>query len=55
MIADGMATAITVLGPEAGFEFALKEELPIFMIVRKGNEFIEKMTPNFEQFLTKVE
>jgi FAD:protein FMN transferase len=55
MIADGMATAITVMGPEAGYEFALKEELPIFMIVREGNEFVEKMTPSFEQFLTKVE
>jgi thiamine biosynthesis lipoprotein len=55
MIADGMATAITVLGPDEGYELAIKEELPIFMIVREGNEFVEKMTPSFKQFLTEVE
>lgn len=51
--ADGYATAINVLGPEAGYEFALKMELPIFMILRENNRFVEKMNPQFEEFIRK--
>ena len=51
--ADAYATAIDVMGPEEGYEFALKMKLPIFMIVRKENGFIEKMTPQFEDFILK--
>jgi thiamine biosynthesis lipoprotein len=51
--ADGYATAIDVLGPEAGYEFALKMELPIFMILRENNGFVEKMNPQFEEFIRK--
>jgi len=51
MVADAMATAINVLGPEKGFDFASQQELPIFMIVREKNRFVEKMTPSFKRFL----
>lgn len=50
-LADGLATAINVLGPEAGYEFAQQRELAIYMIVREGDGFGEKMTPQFEKFL----
>ncbi len=50
MIADGMATAINVLGPEEGYKFALREGLPVFMIVREKQGFVEKMTPEFKTF-----
>ena len=53
MLADGYATAIDVMGPEKGFEFALKMELPVYMIVRSENGFIEKMTPQFEKIFTQ--
>lgn len=53
MLADGYATAIDVMGPDKGFEFALKMELPLFMIVRSDNGFIEKMTPQFEKIFTQ--
>lgn len=49
--ADALATAINVMGPELGYEFALEKKLPIFMIVRENNSFIEKMTPQFEEFI----
>ncbi len=52
-MADAYATAIDVMGPEEGFKFALAKELPIFMIVREENYFIEKMTPQFEEFIQK--
>lgn len=51
MLADGFATAIDVLGPEKGYEFAIKRMLPVFMIIRDGDKFIEKMTPEFEAFV----
>ena len=49
--ADALATAINVMGPSIGFNFALDKKLPIFMIVREGNSFIEKMTPEFEKYI----
>ena len=51
-IADAYATAIDVLGPEKGYEFALKEELLVFMIIRNNEGFVEKMTPGFEQLIS---
>ena len=49
--ADALATAINVMGPTIGYNFALDKKLPIFMIVRVGNDFVEKMTPEFEKFI----
>jgi thiamine biosynthesis lipoprotein len=51
MTADAMATAISVLGPEAGLAFAASRGLPAFMVVREGDRFAERMTPEFEAFL----
>jgi len=53
MLADGLATAITVLGPEAGFDFAQQHHLAVFMIVKKGDSFIEHFTPEFQPYLLK--
>lgn len=50
--ADAMATAIIVLGPEDGYDFALRENLAAFLIVRANDLFVEKMTPAFEEYLT---
>jgi thiamine biosynthesis lipoprotein len=36
MRADALATALHVLGPEAGMAMAEREGLPVFMIVRDG-------------------
>ena len=51
MIADALATAIYIMGPDEGLKFALNMELPVFLIVREGDGFIEKMTPEFEKIL----
>ncbi len=50
--ADAYATAIDVMGPKEGYKFALKQKLPIFMIVRENNGFVEKMTPQFNNFIS---
>ncbi len=50
--ADAYATAIDVMGPKEGYKFALQQNLPIFMIVREKNGFVEKMTPQFSEFIS---
>lgn len=55
MEADALATAISVLGPEEGYKLAVAENLPAFFIARGGEGFVEKMTPQFEALLHKVE
>jgi len=51
-LADAFATAINVMGPTAGYEFALKENLIIYIIVRHETGFIEKTTSQFTEFLS---
>ncbi|MBN2001035.1 FAD:protein FMN transferase [candidate division KSB1 bacterium] len=51
MVADAWATAITVLGPEEGYNLALRNDLAVFMIIRDKNGFIEKKTQQFNDFL----
>jgi FAD:protein FMN transferase len=53
--ADAYATAINVMGSELGYKFALEKKLAIFMIVREENNFIEKMTPQFEEYILEEE
>jgi thiamine biosynthesis lipoprotein len=51
MTADALATALDVMGPEKGYELAVKENLPVFLVIREGNAFVEKMTPQFKRLL----
>lgn len=51
MQADAMATALLVLGPEAGYALAQREELAAFFIVINDDGFAEKSTPKFKQYL----
>ena len=55
MEADAFATAISVLGPDKGYQLALQENLPAFFIFRDVEGFVEKMTPQFEALLHKPE
>ncbi len=53
MTADAFATAIDVLGPEKGYELALREGLPVFLILHSPKGFVEKMTPSFKQYFAE--
>jgi len=55
MVADGLATALTVLGPEQGLAFAEERELAALFIVRTDNGVKEIMTPAFEALLERRE
>ncbi len=51
MWADGYATLLTVLGPEAGWTFALDQTLAALFVVRGENGFEERYTPALEAAL----
>jgi len=55
MTADAMATALLVLGPERGFDLALKENLAALFIVREKDNFIEIITPQFKHAVVNPE
>ena len=54
MTADAMATALLVLGPEQGFQLALKENIAALFVVHEKGNFIEKMTPRFKPALATL-
>lgn len=53
--ADGLATALNVLGAEAGLELAERENLAIFMLVKTDAGFEERYSSAFEPYLERTE
>ena len=45
--ADAAATALLVLGPQAGLELAERESIAAYFLLRLGDEFDERMSPLF--------
>jgi FAD:protein FMN transferase len=50
MTADAWATALNVLGPEEGMKIAEQEKLPVFMLLRRGDDFEMQMTEAFQKY-----
>ena len=55
MTADGLATALNVLGPQSGWELALRLDLPVLFVVRKDQGFEERATPAFDEIFRMKE
>jgi thiamine biosynthesis lipoprotein len=53
MTADGLATAIMVMGAEKGLALAKKHNFAIYLIIRDGDKFISKMSSAFEPHLSE--
>ncbi len=51
--ADALATALTVMGDERGYQYAVDNQVAAFFIVKSENGFVERMTPQFEQYLSR--
>ena len=51
MHADALATALTVLGPDEGFEYAARRHIAALFISKSGDALVEKMTPRFASYL----
>lgn len=46
--ADGLSTALMVMGPDQGFAFAERNNIPAFFVTREGQAFATKSTTAFE-------
>lgn len=51
MTADGLSTAIMVMGEEKGLAFAEKNELAVYMISKTDHGFVEQSSLKFMQYL----
>jgi thiamine biosynthesis lipoprotein len=52
MTADGLATALNVMGKEKAILLAGRNKLAVLLISKENGEFIEYTTPEFEQFIS---
>ncbi|WP_394176490.1 FAD:protein FMN transferase [Thalassotalea litorea] len=53
MTADGLATAIEVMGPEKGLQFAKQHRLAVYLISKTDDGFLEHSTDAFEQLVAE--
>ena len=53
LLADGLATAIDVMGDEEGYQFALEKKLPAYFIIRNRDEFIVNYNHYFQNFIVQ--
>ncbi|WP_432468234.1 FAD:protein FMN transferase [Agarivorans sp. Z349TD_8] len=51
MMADGYATALTVMGVDQALAFAEKHQLAIYIIDKQGDEFVEHLSSAFIPFI----
>ncbi|MBS99758.1 MAG: FAD:protein FMN transferase ApbE [Oceanospirillaceae bacterium] len=49
--ADALATAIMVMGDEAGYAFAVEQGIAAFFISKQGEGFVDRATPAFNKYL----
>lgn len=52
--ADALSTALMVMGPEKGVEFANAQDIAAYFIIHDGKEFTVKMTKAFEIMMKEV-
>lgn len=51
IVADGLDTALEVMGPDAGYDFAQKNNIAAFFVVREGDYFVTRYTSRMKQYL----
>jgi len=49
--ADGLSTALAVLGPEKGYDLAMEKGWAVYFILRQDSEWKHRMTPAFKSHL----
>ncbi|HWD33229.1 MAG TPA: FAD:protein FMN transferase [Pseudomonas sp.] len=51
LMADGYSTLLLVLGPQQGWDFALKHQIAAVFVTRVADGFVSRSTPAFEQLM----
>ncbi|MNE50296.1 Thiamine biosynthesis lipoprotein ApbE precursor [compost metagenome] len=51
LMADGYSTLLLVLGPQQGWDFALKHQIAAVFVTRVADGFVSRSTPVFEQVI----
>jgi thiamine biosynthesis lipoprotein len=51
--ADALATAIMVLGPDEGLEFAEREGIAAYLLIREGSEYAERISWSFKLLMER--
>ncbi|MGQ9424622.1 FAD:protein FMN transferase [Gilvimarinus sp. F26214L] len=49
--ADGLATAFSVLGAEEGLEVAADEDIALYLIIRRGDDFLTRQSDAFGNYV----
>ncbi len=53
MEADGLATAVLVMGDQRGYDWCMEQGVSAMILVREGDEIVERSTPEFEKLLNR--
>jgi len=53
MVADALATGLVVLGPDAGYDVAVHENVAALFLVKHEDGFLEKVTPALDRYLDR--
>lgn len=51
MRADGLATALNVMGPDKAFAFAQKHQIPVYLVIKSDEGFVVKYTDSFKSYM----
>ncbi len=54
MTADAVSTALMVMGPEEGYDFAERNGIAAYFITRKEGGLVDQYTPAFKPWLDQV-
>ncbi len=49
LMADGLSTLLLILGPERGWDYAQKQGIGVFFVLRDGNRFVSRTNDAFER------
>ncbi|MOA64517.1 Thiamine biosynthesis lipoprotein ApbE precursor [compost metagenome] len=48
LMADGFSTLLMILGPQAGWEFAVRHNIAALFVTHADNGFVSRSTPVFQ-------
>ena len=54
LMADGLSTLLLILGPQRGWEYAEKNAIAAFFVIRADNGFVSRSSAAFERMSTNL-